>query len=87
MGGNDPVDGHPHRRQTPGRGQPVEHRPAAVQLALALDQERGRMARRDSWVSRPSTVKPQAAEPPPEPALEVEKAEMQARWCSDGYAG
>ena len=29
----------------------------------------------------------QAAEAPSEPALQIEKAKMQARWCIDGYAG
>ena len=67
MGRDGPVDGHPNRRQAPGRGQPVEHRPAPLQLHLALDQERGRAARRASWVARPSTVKPRLPNRRPSP--------------------
>jgi hypothetical protein len=71
-----PVDHDPDRRQLPRLGQALEHRPAAPDLGLALDRERRRSL--DAQLGLQSFHRqPQAAEPPPKTALEIEKAKVQ----------
>ena len=88
MGRDDLLDNHPSGGRSQAQAQTVEHGARAFRLRRStLDRELVRWDHQAARVDSPSNGEAQDAEAAPEPALEIEEAEMQAGWCRDTDPG
>ena len=76
--------GNPNRGQFPGSGEPFEHVRRARRLADTSNLGRGRVREADAR-REPLDRQAETAEPPPEPTVQVEKAQMQSGGRRDSH--